>query len=69
MSDEFRLYNLRVEVVCPAGKRIICGAKEDELFTLEGEMMHLPVGQGMSIYSLGKLVDARCEAQNKRLTR
>ena len=38
---------------------------EGDHFTLEGDMMHLPAGQGMSIYSLGKLVDARCEVQNK----
>ncbi|KAJ6121183.1 hypothetical protein N7523_005463 [Penicillium sp. IBT 18751x] len=54
MGEEFQLYDLRVEVVCPAGKRIMCGAKEGDYFTLEGEMMHLPAGQGISIYSLGQ---------------
>jgi uncharacterized repeat protein (TIGR04076 family) len=55
MSDEsFQLYDLRVEVVCPPGKRIMCGAKEGDYFTLKGEMMFLPPGQGISIYSLGE---------------
>ena len=49
----FELYDLRVEVVCPPGARIMCGAKEGDFFTLEGEMLHLPHGQGFSIYSLG----------------
>lgn len=53
-QDEFELYDLRVEVVCPPGERILCGAREGDYFTLEGEMMYLPPGQGISIYSLGK---------------
>ncbi|KAF6744301.1 hypothetical protein DFP72DRAFT_84423 [Ephemerocybe angulata] len=54
-NDSFELYDLRVEVVCPPGERIMCGAKEGDFFTLEGEMLHLPPGQGFSIYSLGWL--------------
>ncbi|KAJ7128099.1 hypothetical protein C8R46DRAFT_52271 [Mycena filopes] len=27
-------------------ERILCGAKEGDHFTLEGEMLHLPPGQG-----------------------
>lgn len=54
MSDDaFELYDLRVEVICPPGERIMCGAKTGDYFTLEGEMLHLPPGQGFSIYSLG----------------
>ena len=52
-DDSFELYDLRVEVVCPPGKRIMCGAKEGDHFTLQGEMLYLPPGQGISIYSLG----------------
>jgi hypothetical protein len=52
-DDSFSLYDLRVEVVCPPGKRIMCGAKEGDHFTLEGEMLYLPPAQGISIYSLG----------------
>ena len=51
-DDVFQLYDLRVEVVCPPGARIMCGAKEGDYFTLEGEMLYLPPGQGISIYSL-----------------
>lgn len=53
MDDTFELYDLRVEVICPPGAKIMCGAKEGDHFTLEGELMHLPPGQGFSIYSLG----------------
>lgn len=53
-DDSFELYDLRVEVVCPPGERILCGAKNGDHFTLEGEMLHLPPGQGFSIYSLGE---------------
>lgn len=52
-DDSFELYDLKVEVVCPAGERILCGAKVGDHFTLQGEMLHLPPGQGISIYSLG----------------
>lgn len=52
-QDQFELYDLRVEVVCPPGERILCGARDGDYFTLQGEMMYLPPGQGISIYSLG----------------
>jgi hypothetical protein len=52
-EDSFQLYDLRVEVVCPPGERILCGAKEGDCFTVRGEMLHLPNGQGISFYSLG----------------
>lgn len=55
-DDSFELYDLRVEVVCPPGERIMCGAKEGDYFTLEGEMMYLPPGQGVSIYSLASVL-------------
>ena len=54
-DDSFQLYDLRVEVVCPPGERILCGAKEGDFFTVQGEMLHLPDGQGISFYSLGEL--------------
>jgi uncharacterized repeat protein (TIGR04076 family) len=53
-GDLFQLYDLRVEVVCPPGERILCGAKEGDYFTVQGEMLYLPEGQGISFYSLGK---------------
>ncbi|KAG1728176.1 uncharacterized protein EDB91DRAFT_1060765 [Suillus paluster] len=54
--DTFQLYDLRVEVICPPGERILCGAKEGDHFILEGEMLHLPPGQGFSIYSLSAVL-------------
>jgi len=56
LDDSFSLYDLRVEVVCPPGKRILCGAKPGDYFILEGEMLRLPAGQGFSIYSLGAVL-------------
>ncbi|KAH9894502.1 hypothetical protein F4778DRAFT_277651 [Xylariomycetidae sp. FL2044] len=55
-SDEFELYDLRVEIVCPEGERILCGAKPGDYFTLEGEMVYLPPNQGISIYSLASVL-------------
>ncbi|ORY57435.1 uncharacterized protein BCR38DRAFT_354227 [Pseudomassariella vexata] len=55
-ADEFELYDLRVEVVCPEGGRILCGAKPGDHFTLQGEMMYLPPDQGVSIYSLSAVL-------------
>lgn len=54
-DDSFELFDLRVEVVCPPGKKIMCGAKNGDYFTLKGEMLYLPPDQGISIYSLGKM--------------
>jgi heat shock protein 1/8 len=51
-DDTFELYDLRVEVICPPGARILCGAEPGDHFTLEGEMLRLPAGKGLSIYSL-----------------
>jgi uncharacterized repeat protein (TIGR04076 family) len=55
-SDEFTIYDLRVEVVAPPGATIWCGAKPGDHFELRGEMLHLPPGQGFSIYSLAALL-------------
>ncbi len=55
-GDAFALYDLRVEVVAPEGARIYCGAQPGDHFELRGEMLHLPAGQGFSIYSLGALL-------------
>ncbi len=62
-DDMFQLYDLKVEVVVepdPSGHentlpRLLCGAHIGDYFTLQGEMLYLPPGQGISIYSLGKL--------------
>ena len=57
MSDDgFFLYDLRVDVVIPPGARVLCGAKAGDYFELRGEMLHLPPGQGFSIYSLAAVL-------------
>jgi uncharacterized repeat protein (TIGR04076 family) len=53
---EFELYDLKVEVVAPAGAKLWCGARPGDYFTLQGEMLHLPPGQGFSIYSLAAVL-------------
>jgi uncharacterized repeat protein (TIGR04076 family) len=55
-DDSFALYDLRVEVTAPEGGTIHCGAKPGDHFELRGEMLHLPPGQGFSIYSLAALL-------------
>ncbi|RST85730.1 TIGR04076 family protein [Aquibium carbonis] len=55
-DDSFELYDLRVEVVAPEGGPILCGAKVGDHFELRGEMLHLPPGQGISIYSLASVL-------------
>ncbi len=55
-DDSFELYDLKVEVVFPDGAKVWCGAKPGDHFTLEGEMLKLPAGQGFSIYSLAAVL-------------
>lgn len=55
-EDAFDLWDLRVEVVAPEGARLWCGAKPGDHFELRGEMLHMPPGQGFSIYSLAALL-------------
>jgi uncharacterized repeat protein (TIGR04076 family) len=55
-KSHFELYDLRVEVVHPPGGAVYCGAKAGDFFELRGEMLHLPPGQGFSIYSLAALL-------------
>jgi len=55
-DDGFELWDLRVEVVAPEGARLWCGAKPGDHFELRGEMLHLPPGQGISIYSLASVL-------------
>ncbi len=55
-EDTFELYDLKVEAVIPEGARIYCGAKPGDHFELRGEMLHLPPGQGFSIYSLAAVL-------------
>jgi uncharacterized repeat protein (TIGR04076 family) len=56
VDESFELYDLKVEVIAPKRGKIYCGAKPGDYFELKGEMLHLPPGQGFSIYSLGALL-------------
>ena len=55
-DDIFELYDLRVEVVAEPGAPIFCGARPGDHFELRGEMLHLPPGQGFSIFSLAAVL-------------
>lgn len=55
-DDGFDLFDLRVEAIVPDGARVLCGAKPGDHFELRGEMLHLPPGQGFSIYSLAAVL-------------
>lgn len=55
-DDGFDLFDLRVEVVAPEGATLYCGAKRGDYFELRGEMLFLPSGQGISIYSLASIL-------------
>jgi uncharacterized repeat protein (TIGR04076 family) len=55
-DDVFELYDLRVEVVAPDGATIQCHAERGDHFEVRGEMLHLPPGQGFSMYSLAALL-------------
>ncbi len=55
-QSTFELWDLRVEVTAPPGAKIWCGAHVGDYFELRGEMLHLPPGQGISIYSLASVL-------------
>lgn len=55
-DDGFELYDLRVEVVAPPGAKLWCSASVGDWFELRGENLHLPPGQGFSIYSLAAVL-------------
>ena len=56
MDDDFELYDLKVEVVAPPGATLWCNAKPGDWFEVRGELLHLPPGQGFSIYSLAAVL-------------
>lgn len=55
-DGHFQLWDLKVEVVAPEGAKIWCGARVGDYFELHGEMLHLPPGQGISIYSVAAVL-------------
>lgn len=64
-DDSFELFDLKVEVTAPPGAKIYCGANPGDYFELRGEMLHLPPGQGFSIYSLAALLPLLPAKQRK----
>ncbi|MDX7950629.1 TIGR04076 family protein [Lichenihabitans sp. Uapishka_5] len=67
MEDGFELFDLRVEVILPDGAPIYCGARPGDYFELKGEMLTLPPGQGMSIYSLAAVLPLLAAKQRPTL--
>ena len=55
-DDSFELYDLRVEVVAPPGAKLWCNSAVGDYFELRGEVLHLPPGQGFSIYALAAIL-------------
>jgi uncharacterized repeat protein (TIGR04076 family) len=56
LDDYFELYDLRVEVVAPPGAKLFCGAVVGDYFELRGEMLSMPPGQAMSVYSIASVI-------------
>ena len=54
-SDEFTLYDLRVEVVEGPGE-MVCSHAVGDYFELRGENLSLPPGQSFPIYPLAALL-------------
>lgn len=54
-SDEFILYDLRVEVVAGKGK-MMCNHKVGDYFELSGENISFPPGQTFPLYPLAALL-------------
>ena len=63
-SDEFTLYDLRVEVVQgPEGRAMVCGHQVGDFFELRGENLSLPPGQTFPVYALAALLPLLREAR------
>ncbi|MDE2333247.1 MAG: TIGR04076 family protein [Rhodospirillales bacterium] len=65
MSDAFTIWDLRVTVEAPEGATLYCGARRGDWFELQGEMLHLPPGQGFSIYSLASVLPLLAAKQRR----
>lgn len=55
-GDFFDLYDLRVEVVAPAGARLWCGARPGDYFEVHGELLHFRPDMPFSLYSLAAVL-------------
>src|SRR6516164_4012187 len=56
MDDSFELWDLRGEAGVRAGAKVYCGARAGDYVELKGEMLTIPPGQGVSIYSLAAVL-------------
>ena len=63
-SDDFTLYDLRVEVVECRGE-MVCNHQIGDYFELSGENLSLPPGQTFPIYSLAALLPLLPAKQRK----
>lgn len=54
-SDEFPLYDLRVQVIEPRGE-MVCNHQVGSYFTLSGENLAIPEGMTFPIYSIAALI-------------
>ncbi len=54
-SDEFTLYDLRVEVVQGSGE-MVCSHEVGDYFELSGEKLSFPAGQTFPLYPLAALL-------------
>lgn len=54
-SDEFSLYDLKVEVVANRG-RMMCHEQIGDFLTVEGGRVSMPEGRGFPIYALAALL-------------
>src|SRR5271167_890768 len=52
----FELFDLRVEVVAPAGARLWCGSRPGDYFEVHGEMLHFRPDMPFSLYSLAAIL-------------
>lgn len=56
-SDEvFDLFDLRVEVVAPAGAKLWCNNKPGDYFEVRGELLHFRADMPFSMYSLAAVL-------------
>lgn len=55
-DDVFELFDLRVEVVAPAGAKLWCGSKIGDYFDVHGEMLQFQPGMMFSLYSLAAIL-------------
>lgn len=63
-SDEFTLYDLRVEVISCRGE-MVCNHRIGDYFELSGENLSLPAGQTFPLYPLAALLPLLPAKQRK----